>query len=209
MNLALIGAPASGKGTQAKALVKHFKIPHISTGDILRAEIEKESEIGKEVKNILAEGKLVSDDLIVRIVQERLKEADCANGFILDGFPRTLTQAEKLGEMVELKGVIYMNTPDDLILSRITARENCPQCGATYNKLYLPAKKAGECDGCHVELVQRKDDTAEAGKERLKTFYAQSTPLIEYYREKGNLIEIDGTIGLENIEKSIIESLES
>ena len=157
--MVLIGAPAAGKGTQAARLVKHYDIAHISTGDMLREEVAKGTELGNEAKSIMASGGLVSDELIIAIVQERIKKDDCKNGFILDGFPRTVVQAEKLKEMVKLDKVVYINAPDDIMLQRLTARQTCPKCGATYNKLFLPPKKEGLCDTCGVELTQRKDDT--------------------------------------------------
>lgn len=207
IRLALMGAPASGKGTQAHRIVEKYGIPHISTGDILRAEIAKESEIGKEVKAVLASGALVSDDLMIKIIKSRLSEPDCKKGFILDGFPRTIVQADKLAQLVELDKVIYINTPDEVILSRITARENCPECGAIYNKTILPSKEEGICDHCHISLVQREDDTREAGIKRLKTFHSQSEPLVKYYIEKGKLTEVDGTFDVEEVEEKISKAL--
>ena len=146
MKLVLIGAPAAGKGTQAARLVEHYGIAHISTGDMLREEVAKGTELGNEAKSIMAAGGLVSDELIIAIVQERIKKDDCAKGFILDGFPRTVVQAEKLEEMVKLDHVVYISAPDEVMLERLTARESCPKCGAIYNKLSLPAKVAGICD---------------------------------------------------------------
>lgn len=207
MRLALIGAPASGKGTQAAKLTETYDIPHISTGDILRKEIANESEIGKQVKDILSSGKLVSDDLMIEIIKGRFKEADCVNGFILDGFPRTIVQAEKLEEMVHIDAAIYINTPDEIILARITARENCPDCGATYNKIFLPSEEAGVCDKCHGTLVQRKDDTREACVERLSTFHEQSAPLVEYYKGKGVLHEFYGDVDAEELATDIAKAV--
>ena len=156
MKLVLIGAPAAGKGTQAARLVEHYGIAHISTGDMLREEVAKGTELGNQAKSIMAAGGLVSDELIIAIVQERIKKDDCAKGFILDGFPRTVVQAEKLEDMVKLDHVVYISAPDEVMLERLTARESCPKCGATYNKLFLPAKVAGVCDKCGEALTQRK-----------------------------------------------------
>ena len=136
-----------------------------------------------------------------------IKKDDCAKGFILDGFPRTVVQAEKLDEMVKLDKVVYINAPDDVMLERLTARETCPKCGATYNKLFLPSKVAGVCDVCGEKLTQRKDDTLEAGKARLETFHTQSEPLVDYYTKKGILFEVDGTAAIDDITKAIIEGL--
>ncbi len=161
MKLVLIGAPAAGKGTQAARLVEHYGIAHISTGDMLREEVAKGTELGNQAKSIMAAGGLVSDELIIAIVQERL-----------------------------------------------TARESCPKCGATYNKLFLPAKVAGVCDKCGEALTQRKDDTVEAGKARIATFHEQSEPLVDFYKKKGILFEVDGTQAIDEITKAIIAGLD-
>lgn len=208
MKLVLIGAPAAGKGTQAARLVKHYGIAHISTGDMLREEVAKGTELGLQAKSIMASGGLVSDELIIAIVKERIQKDDCKNGFILDGFPRTVVQAEKLDEMVALDKVVYINAPDEVMLARLTARETCPKCGATYNKLFLPAKVSGVCDACGEALTQRKDDTTEAGLARIKTFHEQSEPLVTFYDKKGILIEVDGTQAIDDITKAIVEGLE-
>ena len=207
MKLVLIGVPAAGKGTQAARLVEHYSIAHISTGDMLREEVAKETELGKEAKAIMNAGGLVSDEIIIAMVKERIKKDDCKNGFILDGFPRTVVQAEKLDEMVTLDKVVYINAPDEVMLERLTARQTCPKCGATYNKLFLPPKTAGICDKCGAELTQRKDDTVEAGKARIATFHEQSEPLVEFYTKKGILFEVDGTAAIDDITKAIIEGL--
>ncbi|KAF5072634.1 adenylate kinase [anaerobic digester metagenome] len=208
MKLVLIGAPAAGKGTQAARLVKHYGIAHISTGDMLREEVAKGTELGIQAKSIMASGGLVSDELIIAIVKERIQKDDCKNGFILDGFPRTVIQAEKLEEMVALDKVVYINAPDGIMLARLTARETCPKCGATFNKLFLPTKVAGICDVCGEALTQRKDDTTEAGLARIKTFHEQSEPLVAFYEKENILIEVDGTMPIDEITKAIIEGLE-
>lgn len=209
MRLVLIGAPAAGKGTQARKLIDRFKLAYISTGDMLREEVSRGTELGNKAKNIMASGGLVPDELIIAIVNERIKQDDCKNGFILDGFPRTTVQAEKLDDMVKLDKAIYINAPDDVMLERITARETCPKCGASYNKISLPSKKAGICDVCGEALTQRKDDTLEAGKARLATFHEQSEPLVEYYNKQGILFEVDGMLGVEEVSKAIIAELEA
>lgn len=208
MKLVLIGAPAAGKGTQAARLVKHYGIAHISTGDMLREEVAKGTELDIQAKSIMASGGLVSDELIIAIVKERIQKDDCKNGFILDGFPRTVIQAEKLEEMVALDKVVYINAPDEIMLARLTARETCPKCGATFNKLFLPAKVAGVCDVCGEALTQRKDDTTEAGLARIKTFHEQSEPLVAFYEKENILIEVDGTMPIDEITKAIIKGLE-
>ena len=174
---------------------------------MLREEVAKETELGKEAKAIMNAGGLVSDEIIIAMVKERIKKDDCKNGFILDGFPRTVVQAEKLDEMVTLDKVVYINAPDEVMLERLTARQTCPKCGATYNKLFLPPKTAGICDKCGAELTQRKDDTVEAGKARIATFHEQSEPLVEFYTKKGILFEVDGTAAIDDITKAIIEGL--
>ena len=182
MKLVLIGAPAAGKGTQARKIIEKFKLAYISTGDMLREQIEKGTELGNQVKSIMASGGLVSDDLIIAIVEDRIKADDCKNGFILDGFPRTVVQAKKLDELIgSIDKAVYINASDDVLLERLTARETCPKCGATFNKISLPPKTPGICDVCGEKLTQRKDDTIEAGKARLKTYHEQSEPLVEYY----------------------------
>ncbi|MEY8321448.1 adenylate kinase [Lachnospiraceae bacterium 46-61] len=209
MKLVLIGAPAAGKGTQARKLIDRFQLAYISTGDMLREEVSRGTDLGNQAKSIMASGGLVPDELIISIVNERIKQDDCKNGFILDGFPRTTVQAEKLDEMVKLDKAVYINAPDDVMLERITARETCPKCGASYNKISLPSKKAGICDVCGEGLTQRKDDTLEAGKARLATFHEQSEPLVEYYNKQGILFEVDGMLGVEEISKVIIAELEA
>ncbi len=207
MKLVLIGAPAAGKGTQARKIIAKYSLAYISTGDMLRAEVAKGSELGLTVKEIMSTGGLVSDELIIAIVKERIKEDDCKNGFILDGFPRTVVQAEKLDEIGGIDKAIYINCSDEVLLERITARETCPKCGASYNKLAAPSKVAGICDVCGEKLTQRKDDTIEAGQARLKTFHEQSEPLVEYYNKQGKLYEIDGTMGIDNITEAIFAVL--
>ena len=207
MKLVLIGAPAAGKGTQARKLIAKYSLAYISTGDMLRAEVAKGSELGLKVKEIMSSGSLVSDDLIISIVKERIKEDDCKNGFILDGFPRTVVQAEKLDEIGGIDKAIYINCPDDVLLERITARETCPKCGASYNKLAAPSQVKGICDVCGEHLTQRKDDTIEAGKARLETFHSQSEPLVEYYKKQGKLFEVDGLSGIDNVTEAIFAEL--
>ena len=209
MKLVLIGAPAAGKGTQARKLIDRFQLAYISTGDMLREEVSRGTDLGNQAKSIMASGGIVPDELSMSLVNERIKQDDCKNGFILDGFPRTTVQAEKLDEMVKLDKAVYINAPDDVMLERITARETCPKCGASYNKISLPSKKAGICDVCGEGLTQRKDDTLEAGKARLATFHEQSEPLVEYYNKQGILFEVDGMLGVEEISKVIIAELEA
>lgn len=208
MKLVLVGAPAAGKGTQGSAMVKHFNLTRISTGDILREEVARGTELGNTVKDIVAVGGLVSDEIIMAIVEERLKEDDCAKGFILDGFPRTRVQAQLFEKMEDLDRVVYIHVPDEALLDRMTARQTCLRCGATYNRIHKPAKKKGFCDVCHHKLIQRSDDTVEAGLQRIVTFHAASEPLVAFYKEKGLLLQVDGTKPITEITEDIIKGLE-
>lgn len=208
MKLVLIGAPAAGKGTQAKRLIEYYNIAHISTGDMLRDEISRGTELGEKIQHVMASGGLVSDELILEIVKERIKKDDCKNGYIFDGFPRTIVQAEKLDETIgQIDRAIYITAPDDVILNRLTARETCPKCGATYNKISLPSKVSGICDACGEKLTQRKDDTVEAGKARLETFHSQSEPLVDYYKKQNLLFEVNGLLEIDEVTKAIISEL--
>ncbi|MCI8342487.1 MAG: adenylate kinase [Firmicutes bacterium] len=208
MKLVLIGAPAAGKGTQARKLVSKYNLAYISTGDMLREEVSKGTELGKQVKSVMNSGGLVSDEMIIAIVKERIKADDCKNGFILDGFPRTVVQAQKLDELMGgIDKAIYINAPDEVMLERITARQTCPKCGASYNKISMPSKTEGICDVCGEKLIQRKDDTIEAGKARLETFHSQSEPLVEYYNKQGNLFEVDGLKEADKVFESICAAL--
>ena len=208
MKLVLIGAPAAGKGTQAKRLIEYYNIAHISTGDMLRDEISRGTELGEKIQHVMASGGLVSDELILEIVKERIKKDDCKNGYIFDGFPRTIVQAEKLDEAIgHIDRAIYITATDDVILNRLTARETCPKCGATYNKISLPSKVSGICDACGEKLTQRKDDTLEAGKARLETFHSQSEPLVDYYKKQNLLFEVNGLLEIDEVTKAIISEL--
>ena len=208
MKLVLIGYPAAGKGTQARKIIEKFKLAYISTGDMLREQIEKGTELGNQVKSIMASGGLVSDDLIIAIVEDRIKADDCKNGFILDGFPRTVVQAKKLDELIgSIDKAVYINASDDVLLERLTARETCPKCGATFNKISLPPKTPGICDVCGEKLTQRKDDTIEAGKARLKTYHEQSEPLVEYYGKQNLVFEVDGLQEVDVVTEKIINEL--
>lgn len=198
MNLMLFGAPGAGKGTQAKFLIEKFAIPQISTGDILRAAISEGTEMGMEAKNFIEAGKLVPDSTIIGIIKDRLAEEDCKKGFILDGFPRTLAQAEALEELmkdmkISLDKVISLNVPDELITDRITGRRMCKDCGASFHVEFNPSKEEEKCDYCGGELYIRKDDTAETVISRLEAYHAQTAPLFAFYSERGIMAEVDGT----------------
>ncbi len=208
MKLVLIGAPAAGKGTQARKLIAYYQLAYISTGDMLREEISRGTELGKACQSVMAAGKLVSDDMIIEIVKERIQQDDCKNGFILDGFPRTKVQAEKLDELVgKIDRAIYINVADGVMLDRITGRLTCPKCGASFHKTTNPPKVPGICDVCGEALVQRKDDTYETGLARLRTFHESSAPLLEYYKDENLLLEVNGLGDIDEIAQSIIKEL--
>ena len=197
-NLILLGAPGAGKGTISAILKEQHPFAHISTGDILRAEIAKGTELGKQASAIMSRGELVPDEIVAGMVKARLAQPDCNSGFILDGFPRTINQADLLGQALtdagrKLDAVIYFKVEDEMLLKRLTARISCKKCGKIYNKLFSPPKSEKACDDCDGELFQRADDSIETAKERLKVFYAQTQPLIEYYEKKGLLVAITET----------------
>ena len=182
MKLILLGAPGVGKGTQGKMLQGKFKIPQISTGDILRKAVSNQTTLGIEAKSYMDKGELVPDSLVVSIINDRLKEADCREGFILDGFPRNIEQAEELNKVTEIDYVINIIVPFKEIVSRLTGRRVCKNCGEAYHLIYNPPQEEDICDRCKSELYQRNDDQEETVKERLKVYEAQTAPLIDYYK---------------------------
>ena len=191
-NLIFIGAPGAGKGTFSALLLEKHAMAHISTGDILRDEVKRDTALGREAAKLMKAGKLVPDEIVASMVRNRLAQPDCKNGFILDGFPRTIHQAELLDEALKelnrkLDKVVYFKVDDETILKRLTARQNCKKCGAIYNKLFMPSKVEGVCDACGGELFQRPDDSLETAKSRLKVFYEQTSPLIDFYAKRGEL----------------------
>lgn len=211
MKIIFIGPPGSGKGTQAKRLASRFAIPHISTGDMLREAVADGTELGRQAAPIMASGGLVSDDLMIGIINERLARPDATNGFILDGFPRTIVQAEKLDNIVgngtDPLRVLQLLVPDDAIVRRITLRRTCAQCGAIYHLEHNPPAADSICDRCKGEVIARADDTEEAVRKRLESFHRQTMPVAAYYKSKSILREVDG-IGpvdevFERIEKSL------
>jgi adenylate kinase len=197
MNLVLLGPPGAGKGTQAKRLVERFKVAHISTGDILRAAIQAGSKLGIEAKGYMDKGALVPDDLVVGIIRERIQASDCQGGFVLDGFPRTVPQAEALDRMLaasktKLNAVVAIDVTDQVVLDRNTQRRSCPQCGTTYNLINAPPKKPGLCDKDGTALVQRPDDQPEQIVKRMREYREKTAPLKAFYQKQGQLIELDG-----------------
>lgn len=212
MNLMLFGAPGAGKGTQAKFLIEKYNIPQISTGDILRAAIVDKTAMGMEAKKFMDAGQLVPDSTIIGIIKDRLAESDCKNGFILDGFPRTLAQAEALNELMEnmkikLDKVISLNVPDELIVGRITGRRVCSKCGASFHVEFNPSKKENVCDYCEAELIIRKDDNEQTVKSRLEAYHTQTSPLIDFYTKMNLFIELDGTKEVSEVTKDMIKAL--
>ena len=202
----LLGPPGCGKGTQAKMLMDAYHIPQIATGDILREAVKKGSPLGRKAKTYMDQGSLVPDSLVIKIIEERLREADCARGFILDGFPRTTAQAEALeGTLVtlglSLEHVLSIEVDDEELVKRLTGRRICRQCGESYHILFNPPKKEGVCDSCRGELYQRDDDKENTIRNRLKVYQAQTAPLITFYREKGIMRTINGmgTIDVYNV----------
>ncbi|MGL4687508.1 MAG: adenylate kinase [Fusobacteriaceae bacterium] len=197
MNIMLFGAPGAGKGTQAKPIMERYGIPQISTGDILRAAIKSETLMGMQAKKYMDAGKLVPDSTIIGIIKDRLVMNDCKKGFILDGFPRTIPQAEALEVImkeigIKLDRVISLNVPDSAIVARITGRQGCPSCGASFHKTFNMPKVGGICDLCGHGLITREDDTEKTVKTRLESYHNQTAPLFDFYKKRNILVEIDG-----------------
>jgi adenylate kinase len=208
MRIILLGPPGSGKGTQASALEARESIPHIASGDLLRANVRDHTELGRRAKPYMDRGELVPDDLILDMMAERLSEPDARQGYVLDGFPRTVAQAEALAERLEqlgaqLDAVVYLNVPEAEILRRLSGRRTCPSCNAIYHVDTMPPRRAGVCDKCGAALIQRDDERPEVVRNRLEVYAEQTQPLLDYYRQRGLLREIDGMIGVENILREI------
>lgn len=193
MKLILLGAPGAGKGTQAEIISEHLSIPTISTGNIIRAALKAQTEMGIKAKEFIDKGLLVPDEVVIGIVKDRLKEDDCKNGFILDGFPRTVPQAQALDDMgIEIDKVIDIQVPDEKIVQRLSGRRVCGSCGASYHLLYKKPQKEGVCDSCGAQLVQRVDDKEETVLDRLRIYHEQTEPLVEYYKKKNKLVAVEG-----------------
>ena len=208
MNLILLGAPGAGKGTQAAILAKELNIPTISTGNILRAAVASGSELGKQAKACMESGALVSDEIIIGIIRDRLAEPDCANGYILDGVPRTIPQAEALEENgIKFDHVVSMEIADETILERMSGRRVCPKCGASYHVVAVPPKKEGVCDECGSELITRKDDAPETVKSRLAVYHKETEPLKEFYRSRGVLVQVEDQGSVEATSAAILKVL--
>ncbi len=212
MNIILLGPPGAGKGTQAAKIVEKYGVPHISTGDIFRENIKNGTELGKKAKAYMDKGELVPDELVIEIATDRLAKDDCKDGFMLDGFPRTVHQAEKLDEFLKAHGrkiehVIDIAVEKKELVSRITGRRVCKACGASYHIVNIPPKKEGICDACGGELFQRADDTEETVANRIDVYESQTMPLIDYYEKAGVISHVDGAAGLDNVFAKIVEIL--
>lgn len=208
----LLGPPGAGKGTQAVRLVEKYDIPHISTGDIFRKNIKEGTELGKKAQEYMNAGELVPDELVVDLVKDRLQQDDCKNGFLLDGFPRTIFQAEKLDEFLAEMGqkmdiVINLKVEKESLIKRLTGRRVCKNCGASYHIINIPPKKDGVCDTCGGELMQRKDDNIETVENRINVYDDQTAPLIGYYKEAGTLVDFDGEQSLDEVFDAIVQAI--
>ena len=213
MKIIMLGAPGAGKGTQAKMLSEKYDIPHISTGDIFRANIKNNTELGKKAKSYMDAGQLVPDELVVDLVVDRIKAKDCFKGFILDGFPRTIPQAEALdyalnNQNEKIDYAINVDVPDEDIIERMSGRRACVGCGATYHLVYNPTKKEGICDVCGEKLILRDDDKPETVKKRLQVYHEQTQPLIDFYEKKGALLTVDGTQDIKVVFEDITKVLD-
>ena len=212
MKIIMLGAPGAGKGTQAKMIAEKYQIPHISTGDIFRANIKSGTELGEEAKKYIDQGLLVPDELTVKILLDRIAKEDCKNGYVLDGFPRTIPQAEVLDKALREMGdgidyAINVDVPDENIVRRMSGRRACLACGATYHIAHIPPKKEGICDTCGQELVLRDDDKPETVLNRLKVYHDQTQPLIDFYAAQGVLKNVDGTVDMKDVFAAIVDIL--
>ena len=212
MNLILLGPPGAGKGTQAAKIIEKYNIPHISTGDIFRENIKNGTELGKKAQEYMNKGQLVPDELVVEIATDRLTKDDCKDGFLLDGFPRTVFQAEELDKFLAARGskidhVLDIEVGREELMIRLTGRRVCSKCGASFPVVNIPPKQEGICDVCGAELIQRKDDNEETAANRIEVYNKETKPLIDYYEKAGCIAHIDGTTGLENVFNTITEIL--
>ena len=212
MKIVMLGAPGAGKGTQAKMIADKYSVPHVSTGDIFRANIKEGTALGLEAKSYMDQGKLVPDELTVRILLDRVAKDDCKNGYVLDGFPRTIPQAEVLKDALakqndKIDFAIDVDVPDENIVKRMSGRRACVTCGATYHIEHVPPKKEGVCDKCGSELILRDDDKPETVLNRLKVYHEQTQPLIDFYNKEGILKTVDGTIDVKDVFANIVKIL--
>lgn len=214
MKIIMLGAPGAGKGTQAKIIASHYNIPHISTGDIFRANIKEQTELGQKAKGYMDKGLLVPDSLTCDLVMDRIAKDDCKNGFVLDGFPRTIPQAESLTKALSSKGqkmdfAIDIDIDDKSIVNRMSGRRACLSCGATYHIKYNPTKIEGVCDTCGAKTVLRDDDKPETVQKRLSVYHTQTQPLIDYYKKQGILQSVNGNKDMNDVSKDVLAILEA
>jgi adenylate kinase len=212
MDVILLGAPGAGKGTQAQVLQEHTGLVHVASGDLFRAALRRGTELGMLAKSYMDRGELVPDEVVIRMIIERISQNDCANGVIFDGFPRTKDQARALEQELRdhnrtIDYVLFLRVPGDVLLRRIAGRQTCKTCGYIYNIYYFPSKRPDVCDACGGKLYQRSDDTLETARHRLQVYFAQTMPLIEYYRAQGNLIEIDGQREISLVTEAMAQAL--
>ncbi len=210
--IVLLGPPGAGKGTQAQVISKTLNLAHISSGDIFRENLKNETELGKLARTYMDRGALVPDDVTISMIQERLNRPDCINGALLDGFPRTPAQAKALDEMLEeshqkIDCVPYINVPSDVLIERLSGRWTCPTCGFVYHEKFNPPANQGICDKDQSVLYQRVDDKAETVKKRIEVYWEQTSPLIEYYQKKNLLIEVDGTLSIEDVSSQLLQAI--
>lgn len=213
MNLILLGPPGAGKGTQAKMVAAKYRLPHISTGDMFRETAESGSELGKKLQGYMSAGKLVPDDVVIEVVKTRLSKPDCTNGFLLDGFPRTVPQAQALdGFLAEKKrkidAVLYIHLSEDEIVKRLSSRRVCISCGASYNVVSQPSRDPDVCDTCKGKVVQRADDNPDTIRNRMRVYNEQTSPLVDYYAAKGVVHKVEGARPVEEVFKSLCEVIE-
>jgi adenylate kinase len=208
MKLVIFGPPSAGKGTQAQKLSKKYGIPQIATGDLLREHVAKKTPIGIKVKEILDAGKLGPDDLIVQIIKDRVSQPDCKKGYLLDGFPRTMNQAKELEKMTDIDLVLNIVVDHKALVERAVGRRICPKCAAVYHVKANPPKKTGVCDKCGSPLIQRDDDKEETVQRRLKVYQDQTAPLIEHFKSKGKLVDIDGSRGIDGVFDQMVKALD-
>jgi adenylate kinase len=212
MFLVFLGAPGAGKGTQAAVISRKLGLAHIASGDLFRQAVEKGTELGKSVKNYMDKGALVPDEVTIQLISERLNEPDCKSGCVFDGFPRTIEQARALDKMLASRGeaidkAIYIAVPEKELLQRLSGRWICRKCQTPYHQVTSPPKVTGKCDKCGGDLYQRSDDTEETVRERLKVYFAQTTPVLDYYKAEGELVAMDGNRGIEEVSEKIIDVL--
>ncbi|WP_062189781.1 adenylate kinase [Anaerolinea thermolimosa] len=212
MYIVLLGPPGAGKGTQAQIIAREFGLTHVSSGDLFRENLKNQTELGKLAQGYMNRGELVPDDVTIAMVKERISRSDCANGALLDGFPRTPAQADALaGMLAELGGKVhcvpYISVPAEVLIERLGGRWTCPQCGRVYHEKYNPPRTAGVCDDDGATLIQRDDDKAETVERRIRVYMEQTMPLIEYYRRQGLLVEVDGTKSIEEVSRDILAAI--